>query len=165
MANVTYKLANPIFLKRTQKSIDICLLNHGGIRSIIPKGNVTTRTAFNVMPFENSVIIVELTGEKVKELAEYIIKEKKPHPLYGLKIHVDEQLNINAIEVNNSPLDLNKKYYVATSDYLSNGGDNMTFFLNQNKYDLDYKLRNLLIDYFKQVDTIELFSEKNVIEE
>jgi 2',3'-cyclic-nucleotide 2'-phosphodiesterase (5'-nucleotidase family) len=165
MANVTYKLANPIFLKRTQKSIDICLLNHGGIRSIIPKGNVTTRTAFNVMPFENSVIVVELTGDKIKELAEYIIKEKKPHPLYGLKIHVDERLNINAIEVNNSTLDLNKKYYVATSDYLSNGGDNMTFFLNQNKYDLDYKLRNLLIDYFKQVDTIELFSEKNVIEE
>lgn len=165
MANTTYKLANPIFLKRTQKPIDICLLNHGGIRSIIPKGNVTTRTAFNVMPFENSVIVVELSDEKIKELAEYFIKEKKPHPLYGLKIHVNKQLEITNIEVNNKPLEANKKYYVATSDYLSNGGDNMTFFVNQKKYDLDYKLRNLLIDYFKQTDTIELFSEKIVIEE
>lgn len=165
MANVTYKLANPIFLKKTQKSIDICLLNHGGIRSIIPEGHITTRTAFNVMPFENSVIVVELSGEKIKELAEYIIKEKKPHPLYGLKIYLEKELAIKKIEVNNKPLDLNRKYYVATSDYLSNGGDSMTFFVNQNKHDLDYKLRNLLIDYFKQVDTVELFSEKIVIEE
>jgi 2',3'-cyclic-nucleotide 2'-phosphodiesterase (5'-nucleotidase family) len=34
--------------------MDIVLLNHGGIRSIIPKGEVTTRTAFEIMPFETA---------------------------------------------------------------------------------------------------------------
>ena len=166
MANATIELANPIFMKRENKSLDMCLLNHGGIRSIIPKGNVTTRTAFNVMPFENSVIVVGLSGLKIRELAEYFIKEKKPHPLHGLKIYLNKNQEITKLEVKNKPLDDAKIYYVATSDYLANGGDSMTFFVESNlKYDLDYKLRNLLIDYFKKVDTIDVISEKIVLEE
>jgi hypothetical protein len=47
-----------------------------------------------------------------------------------------------------------KIYYVGTNDYLSNGGDNMSFRKGIQTYDLDYKLRNILIDYFKEVDTI-----------
>jgi 2',3'-cyclic-nucleotide 2'-phosphodiesterase (5'-nucleotidase family) len=166
MANVTHELANTVFEKREKKAIDICLLNHGGIRSTIPKGNVTTKTAFNVMPFENSVIVVGLSGLKIRELADYVIREKKPHPIFGLKIFIDKNTEITKIEVNGKLLDESKIYYVATSDYLSNGGDSMTFFAESDiKYDLDYKLRNLLIDYFKKVDTLELFNEKIVIEE
>lgn len=166
LANITSNLANPIFEKRTNKSIDICLLNHGGIRSIIPKGNVTTRTAYNVMPFENSVIVVGLSGLKIKELADYFIKERKPHPLHGLKIYVNKNLEVIKLEINNEPIDNSRIYYVATSDYLANGGDNMSFFVeSQEKYDLDYKIRNLLIDYFNKVDTLEMYSEKILIED
>ena len=54
-------------------------------------------------------------------------------------------------------------YYVATNDYLSNGGDNMNFFKKSvQKYDLDYKLRNVLIDYFKEVDTIPVIKDVRV---
>lgn len=118
------------------------------------------------MPFENSVIVVGLSGLKIQELAQYFIAEKKPHPLVGVKIYINSQQNITKIDINNQPLETEKTYYVATSDYLANGGDNMTFLTqSREKYDLDYKLRNLLIDYFKKVDTLELFSEKIVIEE
>lgn len=166
MANVTFELVNPIFEKRENKSIDICLLNHGGIRSTIPKGNITTRTAFNIMPFENSVIIVGLNGIKIKELAQHFISEKKPHPLHGLKIFINKNSEITTIEINGKPVEDSRTYYVATSDYLANGGDSMTFFTESTiKYDLDYKLRNLFIDYFKKVDTLEIYNEKTVIEE
>lgn len=166
MANVTFELVNPIFEKRENKSIDICLLNHGGIRSTIPKGNITTRTAFNIMPFENSVIIVGLNGIKIKELAQHFISEKKPHPLHGLKIFINKNSEITTIEINGKPVEDSRTYYVATSDYLANGGDSMTFFTESTiKYDLDYKLRNLFIDYFKKVDKLELFNEKIVIEQ
>jgi 2',3'-cyclic-nucleotide 2'-phosphodiesterase (5'-nucleotidase family) len=167
LAEVTFELGNPIFQKRENKAIDICLLNSGGIRSIIPKGDVTTRTAFEVMPFENSLIIVGLTGKEIKTLAKYVIKEKKPHPLYGIKIYIDKStLKINKIEINNQPVDENRIYYVATSDYLANGGDNMTFFKESKiKFDMEYKLRNMLIDYFKKVDTIpNITTEKIILE-
>ena len=55
------------------------------------------------------------------------------------------------ILINGKAFDNNKVYYVVTSDYLSNGGDNMIFFKKGvAQYDLNYKLRNIIIDYFKE---------------
>jgi 2',3'-cyclic-nucleotide 2'-phosphodiesterase (5'-nucleotidase family) len=119
------------------------------------------------MPFENSLIIVGLNGKEIKTLAEFIIKEKKPHPLHGMKIYIDKNTStIKKIEINNQPLNENQLYYVATSDYLANGGDNMTFFKESTiKYDMEYKLRNMMIDYFKKVDTIpNITTEKIILE-
>lgn len=165
LAQVVLDLGTPIFEKREKKQIDFCLLNHGGIRAIIPQGNVTTRTAFEVMPFENSLIIVGLKGNKVKEMANYLITEKKPHPLSGIKIFVNkDNLNVNRIEINGKTVKDDVMYYIATSDYLSNGGDNMTFFKESEiKYDMDYKLRNMLIDYFKKVDSIPIITDEKII--
>lgn len=163
-AQSTFELSNPLF-KREQKNIDFCILNHGGIRSIIPQGNVTTRTAFEIMPFENSVIVVGLNANEVMELANYFLKEKKPHPLYGITIFTNEDESLaKQIEINGKPIEKNKIYYVATSDYLANGGDNMTFFKKSSiKYDLDYKLRNLFIDYFKKTDTLPNLQTQHII--
>ena len=55
-------------------------------------------------------------------------------------------------------------YYVATSDYLANGGDNMTFFKESTiKFDIEYKLRNMLIDYFKKVDILPNITTETII--
>ena len=164
MADVCLEKSNDLFLKRHQKTVDICLLNNGGIRSIIPKGNVTTRTAFEVMPFENSMIVVALKGTQIKALVDYLIKERKPHPLSGMKIILEENLQVKSITIQGEELDLDRIYYVATSDYLANGGDNMTFFLkNEGDFDLDYKIRNILIDYFKSVDQVIASPEPRII--
>ncbi len=98
-------------------------------------------------------------------LKNYFIKEKKPHPLAGLTFTVDANNQPQNIRVKNQPLILTKTYYVVTSDYLSNGGDNMTFFKDGTVYDLDYKLRNIIIDYFKDVDTIPVVQEIKITQE
>ena len=128
LADITLEKSNPIFQKREQKSIDFCLLNHGGIRTIIPKGNVTARNAYEVIPFENSAVIIGLKGEQLIEIANYIVSEKKPHPLAGMTFIITKDNKIKNIQVQGKPLDFEKTYYVVTSDYLSNGGDNMIFF-------------------------------------
>lgn len=164
-AETTLALSNPVFNKRENKTIDFCLLNHGGIRSIIPQGNVTSRTAFEIMPFENSVTVVGLKGSEVRTLADYFIKEKKPHPLAGITIYTNaDETVVTDIKVNGNAIDDTKTYYVATSDYLANGGDSMNFFRDSTiKYDLDYKLRNLFIDYFKKVDTIPNITTERIL--
>ena len=164
MADVCLRESNKIFSKRYAKTVDICLLNHGGIRSIIPKGNITTRTAFEVMPFENNMVVAALKGSQIMEMIEYLIVEKKPHPLSGMQITLDENKTFKSVLINGDVLDLNKVYYVATSDYLVNGGDNMNFFLKNNQlFDLDYKIRNILIDYFKAVEVVEASSTQRII--
>lgn len=166
LADITLEKADRLFKQRHNKSVDICLLNHGGIRAVIPQGNVTTRTAYQVMPFENSLIIMALKGEQVREIADYILKEKKPHPLSGMKVAIDADKAVKNITLHGKPLELDKTYYVATSDYLSNGGDNMEFFKKATAaYDMDYKLRNLFIDYFKEVDTIPVIKTERIVTE
>jgi 2',3'-cyclic-nucleotide 2'-phosphodiesterase (5'-nucleotidase family) len=165
-ADVSLERGNLIFKSRENKSIDVCLLNHGGIRAIINKGNVTSRTAFEIMPFENSLIVIGLKGNQINEIASYIIESKKPQPLSGMTFSIDKNNKAQNILVQGKAVDENKTYYVATSDYLSNGGDNMKFFAKSvEKYDLDYKLRNVLIDYFKEVDTIPLINDNRIIVE
>lgn len=155
MADAVYEEANPVFKSRTGNDIDFVLLNHGGIRSIISKGNITTRTAYSVMPFENSVVVVEMKGDKVKELVDYLVREQRAHPIHGLQIILDEDLQLKSATINSENVDLNKTYFVATNDYLYGGGDRMTFFKpNENLYVLNYKIRNVLIDYFSKKDTI-----------
>ncbi len=155
MADVCVQRGNIVFNAREKKNIDVCLLNHGGIRAILPKGNVTTRSAFEIMPFENSLVVMALKGEQILEIATYIIKEKKPQPLSGMTFTITKENTAKNIQVQGQPLDLNKTYYVATNDYLANGGDSMTFFAKSTqKFDLNYKLRDVLIDYFKEVDTV-----------
>ncbi|MFN3968137.1 5'-nucleotidase C-terminal domain-containing protein [Flavobacterium sp.] len=155
LSDITFEKSNNIFQLREQKSIDICLLNHGGIRTIISKGDVTARNAFEIMPFENSSFVIGLKGEQILEMVNYIITEKKPHPLKGLTFTIGKDNQPKNIVVNGKALDNNKIYYVVTSDYLVNGGDNMLFFKKGvEKYDLNYKLRNIIIDYFKENKTI-----------
>lgn len=155
MADIMLSEANPIFKKRTGKTIDFVLLNHGGIRANISKGKVTARTAYEVMPFENNISVVELTGASVVAMANYLIKSKRPHPLAGIQIVLDKNDTLKSIKINSVPLDENATYFVATSDYLVNGGDNMVFFKNGLSFtSLDYKIRNAMIDYFSKVDTL-----------
>jgi len=155
LADITFEKSNKVFQLKENKSVDICLLNHGGIRTIIAKGDVTARNAYEIMPFENSAVVIALKGEQVMEIVNYIISEKKPHPLKGMTFTIDKNNQPKNIQVNGNPIDLNKIYYVATSDYLAYGNDNMLFFKKGiQKYDLEYKLRNIIIDYFKENKSI-----------
>jgi 2',3'-cyclic-nucleotide 2'-phosphodiesterase (5'-nucleotidase family) len=166
MADVTLQRGNLIFKAREKKTIDICILNHGGIRSILPKGNVSARTAYEIMPFENSLVVIALKGEHIFELVNYFIATKKPHPLSGITFTISTDNIAKYILVQGKPVEKDAIYYVATNDYLSNGGDNMNFFKNgTQKFDLDYKIRNILIDYFKEVDTIPVINDERISNE
>jgi 2',3'-cyclic-nucleotide 2'-phosphodiesterase (5'-nucleotidase family) len=166
LADVTLKAGNKVFQLREKKSVDICLLNSGGIRSILPKGNVTARTAFEIMPFENSLVVITLKGEQIQELVDYFIATKKAHPIAGITFTIQKNNSAKNIVIQGKSLDLAAIYNVATNDYLANGGDNMNFFKKGiQKYDLEYKLRNILIDYFKEIDTIPVIKDIRITEE
>lgn len=154
MADLCFEKANPVFKSRTGKDIDFAMFNYGGIRAGIQQGNITNATAFQLMPFENSLVVVEMTADKIKELIAYLINENLAHPL-SKQINLTLTKNDFLVTINAKPLDLNKTYFVLTSDYLQNGGDRMNFFKNpKNLYNLDYKIRNAIIDFFKEKDTI-----------
>lgn len=155
IADIVYVQANPVFQSRTGNAIDFVLSNYGSIRAPLSKGNITLRSVYELMPFENSIVVVALSGIQVKEAIDFLVKSKHPHPISGIKLVVDENKKLIDAKINNEPISDSKIYYVATIDYLYNGGDHMTFFKpNKGDYVLNYKLRNALIDYFTKADTI-----------
>jgi 2',3'-cyclic-nucleotide 2'-phosphodiesterase (5'-nucleotidase family) len=155
LADVVLEQGNPIFNSRTNKEIDFVVLNHGGIRSIVSRGDVNARTAYQIMPFENNIVVVEMTGTSVKDMLSFLAKSGRAHPVANTKLVLDNQNNYLKTEINGRSFDENKTYYVATNDYLVQGGDDMGFFKNRTSTtNLDYLVRNAIIDYFKKVDTI-----------
>ena len=92
--------------------------------------------------------------------------DQKPHPLAGLSFTIDKNNKAKNILIQGHPVELETIYYVATNDYLANGGDNMVFFKKGiQKYDLDYKLRNVMIDYFKTNKEIKANTNERIKEE
>jgi 2',3'-cyclic-nucleotide 2'-phosphodiesterase (5'-nucleotidase family) len=167
LADLSFAKASSLFQEMQQQKLDLCILNSGGIRTILLKGDVTARNAYEIMPFENNLLVVALKGEQIMELLNYFIQEHKPHPISGLVFRISAESAPVDIKINGKDFDLNSTYYVATSDYLANGGDNMLFFKKElARYDLNYKLRTVLIDHFTQVDTLiapkneRVFSQK-----
>ena len=165
MADVIYEEADPVFFKRTGEHIDFVLMNHGGIRSILSKGPITKRTAFELMPFENSIVVSKLPGAQVKQMLDYLSKSMRAHPISKLKIVLDKDSKVVESSVKNMPIDFNKTYNIATNDYLITGGDGMNFFKDSEEVIvLNYKIRNALIDYFMKTDTINPVADDRFIQ-
>ena len=164
LADLCYKRANPIFKKETGKNIDFAMFNYGGIRAGINKGNVSNKHAFELMPFENTLVAVELSGEKIIELLTYFISNKRAHPLskqLQLIIYPD---NSYSLSIHNKKFDKTKNYVVLTTDYLQSGGDHMTFFKNPiSIVKTDYKMRHAIMDEFKSLDTIYAKIDNRII--
>ena len=155
LADIILKQANPIFKSRTGKNIDFVLLNHGGIRSVVSKGNVSARTAYEVMPFENSIVVVELSGKSVLKMVDFLMSSNRAHPIGGLQIILDKNDSLKSLLIQGSVFDENKNYFIASSNYLVTGGDNMNFFKEMlGATDTEYLIRNAMIDYFMKVDTV-----------
>lgn len=165
MADAVMEMANPVFKKRRGRDIDAVLLNYGGIRSTIPAGDITTETAYDIMPFENAVVVVRLNKTQMEALFSYLADHQVAHPIAGMQLVVGENGAIVKQRLGGKLLQENKTYWIATNNYLYRGGDNMTFLgKGDKKEELNYKLRNLFIDYFKKHDTINPQQDQRFIE-
>lgn len=132
VSDLTYLRAKEI----SAQHVDFCLLNNGGFRTPLPKGEITRGKIFELMPFENEIVIVEISGEKMLDLLDYIkakslmtTSRKTGVPISGLRMKINKD-KIVEVKIGSFAFDKSKNYRIATSDYLSNGGDHMVFFLD-----------------------------------
>lgn len=129
---------------------DFCLLNIGGIRTSIPKGVVTVQNIFEVAPFENEMVYIQLNGNQMEEMFNYLGKEKKGHPLAGIKI-IYKNDKFHSAYIAGKDFDPDKNYWIVTIDYLMNGGDRMYFLTRSKSIEVTHqKLRDILIEQIKQ---------------
>ncbi|SFU73370.1 5'-nucleotidase, C-terminal domain [Pustulibacterium marinum] len=156
LADIIYEQSDSVFYSETGKHVDFALLNYGGIRANIPIGNITKKLVYKIMPFENKIIIAELPSEAITELLAYLIEKKRGHPVSKqIQLILDKNRKLKKFTINGQKTSPNKTYFVATYDFLYNGGDAMNFFKKSvNTYQTNYLARDAMTDYFMKKDTI-----------
>ena len=122
--------ADSYFLKKEKRNILTLLCSiGGGIRTEVPQGDITIRQVFQIMPFENQLVVAELTGDMLYNMAKYLVESKFPHPLSKqVQLTINKRGEVVSFLINKRPVQRKKRYFVCTFDYLYQGGDKMNFF-------------------------------------
>jgi 2',3'-cyclic-nucleotide 2'-phosphodiesterase (5'-nucleotidase family) len=133
------------------KHADFAFGNSGGLRMSLPTGEVTLGRVFELMPFENTILILDMNHEQLKSLFQYMV-QRKGIPVAGIKIKISKT-GYQDISINGMPYDSTKTYRVATNDYLSNGGDGMMFLREvKSRTDIELKVRDSYIREMKGIN-------------
>ena len=111
------------------------------------------------MSFENEVIIVKMKGADLQGLFDYYAKTEVNNPVSHLYIETNSGQLTKSL-INGKEVNPDQDYYIATSDYLALGGDNMKFFAKGESIATGIKLRDLFIEYFK--NSSEINPKENV---
>jgi len=128
--------------------VDVAVVNLGGLRTQIPKGNFTVRKGFELMPFENELVIIWLKGSDLNELLQFFASIGG-QGVSGLRMEIRDGKAVN-IWVGGKPLEMNTLYSIATNDYLAEGNDYMTALTQQVKrVNTGILIRDLLMDYVR----------------
>ncbi|MDR0542160.1 MAG: 5'-nucleotidase C-terminal domain-containing protein [Dysgonamonadaceae bacterium] len=129
--------------------VDFAVMNMGGLRSTLNQGPITLGNLYEVYPFENRLVLLELPGKAVKDFFDFIAF----HGGQGLSGTVSLAVKKRAVEslnIGGKPLDERKVYRIATIDYLAEGNDGMVAFQQATKVeDSNRQLRDWMIEYVK----------------
>lgn len=133
------------------KPADMGLVNIGGIRNSLAQGPITTKDAYEILPFENALCILTLKGNVMKELLENIAA-RRGEGVSGIRLEISADGHLLQAWVGGKPLEEDKDYTVATLDYLAEGNDGM-YALPKAESRVcppGLTLRSLFMDYVKK---------------
>lgn len=140
--------------KRYDGQLDFAIQNYGGIRiSSLGAGDITVRNIYELMPFDNEMVVIEARGVIVKELFEKVSNSSGWPVSSQVKLIISDK-SISSLEINGNPIDLVKTYRFALPDYIANGGDGSDFLVNQPRKELNIKIRDAIIAHLEEKDDI-----------
>jgi 5'-nucleotidase / UDP-sugar diphosphatase len=139
----------------------VAIQNIGGVRTKITKGKITWGNAFEVLPFQNTLITLKLTGAQLKKTFERgLVPTVGMIALSGVRVQFDRtrppgQRVVSAVLLDGMAIDDSKLYTVTTNDFVVAGGDGFTEFANGTDIiDSGIVLRDVFVDYIKSHRTI-----------
>ena len=135
--------------------VDIAIVNMGGMRCSWPKGPITKGNVFELMPFDNLLVVLTLKGSSIIELCESFARYGA-QGVAGMRVKIIDN-TLASDTVGGKAVNPKQLYTVATSDYLAGGTDHMealTQYIDYWKSDL--LIRSLYLDAVKAQDTIRV---------
>lgn len=132
------------------READVAVTNMSGLRTALPEGNITYGNIYEITPFENTLCIVSMKGILLRHLFENIASAKG-EGLSGARLVITSAGELVQATVGGHPIVEDREYLVATLDYLAEGNDRMTAFLevpeSEKLYPQGATVRQLFLDY------------------
>lgn len=137
------------------RKMDASVMNNGGLRSDLPEGDVTLGTLYSIFPFENTITIIDLKGNDLKELIESNAG-RGMDSWSGIQVTLDKEGDkryASEILVGGAPIDTDKLYTICTIDYLAEGNGGMTALTHAVKArNTGVLIRDAMISYVKGLE-------------
>lgn len=130
--------------------VDFAVVNYGGLRvPYLTAGPLTRGEIFELTPFDNTLMIVEVPGSKLDSFFLLTAQADGWPVSKDVKMVIKDKQLVSAA-VGGMPLDPAKTYRMATIDYVANGGDNMKVLIPLSRKQTNLIFRDVLIDYVKK---------------
>ena len=132
--------------KQWGRHIDVGLSNMGGLRSVMPDGEVNVGHIYEIAPFENYLSLLTLRGDALTELCRNIVSSGG-EAISGLTLVASADRQLLSAKVGGEEIVADREYTVATSNYLADGNDKMLALKRALKReDTKIPLRDLFMD-------------------
>ena len=133
--------------KYYKTTIDASFVNYGGIRiPSVKAGTITRGKVFEMMPFDNIIVLQKLKGTVLKEFLDHVAG-RGGWPVSGITMQIKNKKAEN-IMIGGKALDLNAVYTIANSDYVANGGDDCAMLRTIPQLNNGFLFRDAIIEYF-----------------
>jgi 2',3'-cyclic-nucleotide 2'-phosphodiesterase (5'-nucleotidase family) len=133
-----------------EHGVDVVLMNMGGIRTSLSKGEISTGRVYEMLPFKNKLVIVGMRGKDLINLM-HRVAYFGGEGLSGLTMGIKDRKAINVM-VAGKPVVSDKMYHVMSVDYLVNGGGGFTAFEQRETFRHMHKLlRSEIINYMTEM--------------
>ena len=140
--------------KYYKTTVDGAFINYGGIRlNAIKAGTITRGRIFELMPFDNIIILQKIKGTVLQEFLDHIVG-RGGWPVAGITMQIKDKKAVNVL-IAGKPIDPNMTYTIANSDYVANGGDNSEMLKVIPQINNGFLLRDALIEY------VQSFTQKS----
>lgn len=126
-------------------SVDAALFNNGGFRIALPGDSIRVETIYELMPFENELVLLTLPYDSLLSMQKYLLRTGGEAVSKEIKLNA-VQGQITDFEINGAKAEKKRNYIILTSDYLAEGGDNMFFFRGMKRVNTGKKIRDAIIE-------------------
>lgn len=169
-SNLGNLIADGMVWKTKGAGVQIALQNGGGIRVSIPKGPITVGKVYEVLPFGNTLVVMDLKGKEILAALENGVSQWEQGAgrflqVSGLRYAFDlarpAGSRVVRVEVKTekgfAPLDLEATYRVVVNNFIANGGDGFTVLKEAQGYRVDtgFSDAESFMDYLKELKVVE----------
>ena len=149
LVDYTYDVAAEWAKSNGLPRVDAAVINIGGIRTTFAPGDILLKHIYEVMPFENEIVVIAMKGSDLQGLFDYYLKTQVNNPVSRLTIETKQEKITKALINGEVPI-ADKTYYIATTDYLALGGDRMWYFGKGKMIPTGLKFREVFIESFRK---------------